>query len=400
MKAVLLVLAMLLVAASAEVYFKETFEDTKRWTPSTWKKSDGSAADFKLSSGRFYADAKVNQGLQTPVDSKFYAISSKLSKPIDNTGKDLIIQYTVKFEQEIDCGGGYVKLIPLSSASAMKGFSGETPYSIMFGPDVCGSTKRVHAIINYKGENRQITKELPAKADRLTHLYTFIIHPDNTYAILIDQTEVAAGSIEEDWALLPPKTIPDPSAVKPEDWDERAEIPDETDVKPEGWDDISATIPDPAAQQPEDWDEEEDGAWEAPTINNPEYKGAWVQKTIPNPAFKGVWAAPLIENPEYKPDPTIYNFKNLGFVGFELWQVKAGTILDNILLTDSIKDAEAFAAEVFTPFKASESAALSKFMEAEAAKAKADAPPTPSMTQDDEEDEDEDEDDEEDHDEL
>jgi hypothetical protein len=35
-----------------------------------------------------------------------------------------------------------------------KDFSGDSPYGIMFGPDVCGtSTKRVHVIFTYKGKN-------------------------------------------------------------------------------------------------------------------------------------------------------------------------------------------------------------------------------------------------------
>ena len=32
-----------------------------------------------------------------------------------------------------------------------------------------------------------------------------------------------------------------------------------------------------------------------------------------------------------------------GAVGFELWQVQAGTIFDNILVTDSVDEAEAAA---------------------------------------------------------
>lgn len=31
---------------------------------------------------------------------------------MDNKDKDLIFQFTVKFTQDVDCGGGYLKLIP------------------------------------------------------------------------------------------------------------------------------------------------------------------------------------------------------------------------------------------------------------------------------------------------
>lgn len=53
-------------------------------------------------------------------------------------------QFQVKHEQEIDCGGGYIKLVPASSKSKMKDFGGETPYSIMFGPDICGWDRARH----------------------------------------------------------------------------------------------------------------------------------------------------------------------------------------------------------------------------------------------------------------
>jgi hypothetical protein len=75
----------------------------------------------------------------------------------------------------------------------------------------------------------------------------------------------------------------------------------------------------------EDWDDEDDGEWEAPQIDNPEYKGKWtqvraaffsfaaalwpsltefrrMQKRIPNPAYKGAWVHPEIDNPDFVDD--------------------------------------------------------------------------------------------------
>lgn len=69
--------------------------------------------------------------------------------------------------------------------------------------------------------------------DELTHLYTLILNPDQTYEVKIDNEKVESGSLEEDWDFLPPKKIKDPEAKKPEDWDDRAKIDDETDTKPE-----------------------------------------------------------------------------------------------------------------------------------------------------------------------
>lgn len=69
--------------------------------------------------------------------------------------------------------------------------------------------------------------------DELTHLYTLILNPDQTYEVKIDNEKVESGSLEEDWDFLPPKKIKHPDAKKPEDWDDRAKIDDETDTKPE-----------------------------------------------------------------------------------------------------------------------------------------------------------------------
>lgn len=46
------------------------------------------------------------------------------------------------------------------------------------------------------------------------------------------------------------------------------------------------TIPDASATKPEDWDDSEDGEWEPPAMPNPEYKGEWRPKMIDNPNYK------------------------------------------------------------------------------------------------------------------
>lgn len=105
-------------------------------------------------------------GIQTSEDARFYAISSKFDKPFSNDGKTLVLQFTVKHEQNIDCGGGYAKLYP--SDLAQKDLHGDSTYYIMFGPDICGySTKKVHVIFNYKGKNLLTKKEIRCKVNSL-----------------------------------------------------------------------------------------------------------------------------------------------------------------------------------------------------------------------------------------
>merc|ERR1712048_327681 len=92
-----------------------------------------------------------------------------------------------------------------------------------------------------------------------------------------------------------------------------------------------------------DWDDEEDGEWEAPMKDNPAYKGEWYVKRISNPAYKGFWEAKKIANPEYEDDDALYKFDDFSFIGFDLWQVKGGTIFDNVIITDDKSEADAFA---------------------------------------------------------
>jgi calreticulin len=209
----------------------------------------------------------------------------------------------------------------------------------MFGPDICGPKAMVHAIFNYNGTNYDLKKTIVAPKDTLTHTYTLTVKPDQTYEILVDGKEQASGSLLEDWDFLPPKTIKDPNASKPEDWVDEAMIVDETDVKPANYDDIPEFIPDPSAKKPEDWDDDMDGDWEPPSIANPEYLGPWTPKKIPNPLYKGEWVHPEIDNPEYKVDNEIYAY-DFGNVGIDVWQVKSGTIFDNILITDDVEEAQ------------------------------------------------------------
>jgi len=160
-------------------------------------------------------------------------------------------------------------------------WGGDSPYHIMFGPDICGySTKKVHVILHYppKKDNIQIKKDITAETDQLSHIYTLIIHPDQTYEVRVDGDKKQSGSLIEDFDFLAPKTIKDPSQSKPSDWVDEATIDDPNDKKPEGHDDIPKQIPDPEAEKPDDWDDEADGQWEAPLIANPEHKGDWKAK--------------------------------------------------------------------------------------------------------------------------
>mmetsp|Transcript_7951 Transcript_7951/g.10433 ORF Transcript_7951/g.10433 Transcript_7951/m.10433 type:complete len:410 (-) Transcript_7951:266-1495(-) len=367
----LAVLAATMSSAAAEVFFKEQFNDEtwkKTWTESTKWRAAAEMGKWEHTAGEWYSDVE-DKGIKTSEDARFYGLSAAMSKPFTSAeGKDLVIQYSVKHEQDLDCGGAYLKLMPGGKKFDSASFGGDTGYSVMFGPDICGSSnKKTHVILhsNEKDENLLIKKEVPTESDNMTHLYTLVVKSDNTFEVFVDNKSVRAGKLEDEFDFMLPKEIKDPDASKPTDWVDNAKMPDPEDKKPAGYDDITPEIADPDATKPADWDDEDDGEWEAPMLDNPEFQGEWKPTMIDNPDYQGKWVHPMVPNPEYKYDETMYAVCKDGctHVGFELWQVKTGTLFDDIIVTDSLEEAQAFAKETFEAKKDAEKAMYDKIQD-------------------------------------
>merc|ERR1711879_414123 len=90
---------------------------------------------------------------------------------------------------------------------------------------------------------------------------------------------------------------------------------------------------------------------------------------------------PEIDNPDYKEDKTLYSFKDISILGLDLWQVKAGSVFDNFLMSDDIDAALKEAKQIVEDRVEAEK----KMKEAEDEAKKAEEP----EEEDDEEDEDE-----------
>ncbi|KAL0220025.1 hypothetical protein P9112_005678 [Eukaryota sp. TZLM1-RC] len=336
MKSILLPL--LFTFCLAHVYFQETFDNTDAWVQS--KHQNG---EFVLSPVN--EEYPEDLGLKTNVDARFYAYSAKFNAVHSNKDKPLVLSYQVKNTQErSSCGGSYIKLLPADVDQ--ENFNGDSKYIIMFGPDQCGSSKKLHFILskdestpaNHQWKHVDSHKVRPP-TDKKSHVFTLVVLPDNTYQVYVDKNLKQAGSIADDFDILPPKTIPDPLHVRPDDWDEEEYIDDPEDLIPDDY--PNEFIPDPEAEKPEEWDEEEDGQWEAPLIKNPEYK-PFKPKRLKNPNYNGKWQEKYISNPEFEKvshlENSLYIVENIGAIGFDLWTVESGSVFDNVIVADNLDE--------------------------------------------------------------
>merc|ERR1712012_1300714 len=106
-----------------------------------------------------------------------------------------------------------------------------------------------------------------------------------------------------------------------------------------------------------DWDDEMDGEWEPPMGDNPEYDAEEAK--------------------------TLGKYDEICKIGFDLWQVKSGTIFDNIMITDDPAEAKKAGDELWAVTKDAEKKMKDEQDEEERKKAEADA----KKDEDDEDDE-------------
>lgn len=371
---------------SEGLFLYENFDDSQqfqtKWFSSQDTKYEGK---WQLDSGPDRPRADLQ--LLLPLKARHYAISSRLIEPFKfSDNKPLVVQYEVQFREGLDCGGAYVKLLRNSAMGDLNKLTDKTPFSIMFGPDKCGSESKLHFIVQYLNPNtheyeekhwkqaKSITELLTTFNDKAHHLYKLVLEPSNNFEIFLDGKSVGKGNLLEDLdpPINPPKEIVDPNDEKPADWDERPQIEDPEAKKPDDWDENAPKtiedpdakkpadwldgepeyISDPEAKKPEDW-EEMDGEWEppkienpacakasgcgewkAPMIKNPSYKGKWRPSKIDNPNYKGKWSPRMIPNPGYFFDEKPFSSLDaIGGIAFELWSMADNIAFDNLVIT-------------------------------------------------------------------
>ncbi|XP_007533311.2 calreticulin-3 isoform X1 [Erinaceus europaeus] len=308
--------------APATVYFQEQFLDGEHWR-NRWVQSanDSRFGHFRLSSGTFYGHKEKDKGLQTSQDGRRYALSARFPA-FSSRGRALVLQFSVKHGQRLDCGGGYVKLLPADVDQTR--LSARSPYYVMFGPDICGfDLKKVHVILHFQNQYHHNKKPIRCKVDAFTHLYTLVLRPDLTYAVKIDGQVVEAGSVEYDWQLTSLRSARRAAA--------RAREQAGAGHQAQDWE---KQFLDTSTSTAGEWSPGLDGA---ALLQKPPYQDGlrpegisgdvWLQEERPPSS----WA-----------EFDLTEFEDIGAIGLDLWQVRSGTIFDNFLITDDEDYAERF----------------------------------------------------------
>jgi len=200
------------------------------WSLSSSSKGDGSKFDGRWAIEGNSANLK-DLGLVAKDKARHHAISAKMNKKVDFTDlhdaqKQFVVQYEVKYQDTMECGGSYLKLVAEADEEfSSDTFNDKTLYSVMFGPDKCGLESRIHFIVNYKNPVTGTVEEKHAKAssdfkeiftDGKSHLITLVVDYDGAFEILVDQKSVNKGSLLTDMspAINPSAEIDDPSDSK------------------------------------------------------------------------------------------------------------------------------------------------------------------------------------------
>ncbi|XP_036825535.1 calnexin, partial [Oncorhynchus mykiss] len=204
-----------LVQVPEEAHFAETFDSDpldRRWVQSkAVKETDAEALKYD---GQWVVEEPAaamypgNRALVMKSSGRHHAIAAYLHTPFNFMHTPLCLQYEVRFGRDVECSGAYIKLLTQTHLLRLSQFSESTPYSVMFGPDKCGTSHRLHLIVRVtdssNGRNQEIHAPQPVDdltvyfTDRQPHLYTLQLYQDSRYEIFIDQSLISQGRLLTD----------------------------------------------------------------------------------------------------------------------------------------------------------------------------------------------------------
>lgn len=183
-----------------DVLYFESFD--KDWSPRRWHPTEAEnyTNDWEIVETQIPQTIPGEVALFVRKAKTYSAVSTKFSRPINITADDFVLQYEMRAEFAFTCSGAYIKLFA-NDFDPLK-VTNETTYALMFGPDRCSQSKKVHFILNEFDRSPYKFKQFVAPNppipfdDTMTHLYTLVIRKNGTYSILIDNIPAKSGSFD------------------------------------------------------------------------------------------------------------------------------------------------------------------------------------------------------------
>ncbi|EAY04982.1 Calreticulin family protein [Trichomonas vaginalis G3] len=183
-----------------DVLLYESFDPI--WSPRRWIPTEALnyTNDWQIVETQIPQTIPGENALYARRGKVYSAVSTKFKHPINITEKDFVLQYEMRAEFAFTCSGAYIKLFA-GDFDPTK-LTNETNYALMFGPDRCSSSKKVHFILNEFNRSPYKFKQLVMQDppipfdDTMTHLYTLIIRKNGTYSILIDNVPAKNGAFD------------------------------------------------------------------------------------------------------------------------------------------------------------------------------------------------------------
>ncbi|CAG8803607.1 31997_t:CDS:2, partial [Racocetra persica] len=213
--------------------------ETTRINPSTYADPSESSTNEKIDEKPEFKPTKIKAHFLEQFTSDWSSRWSPSSATKETKEGGEVFSYVGKWEVEeprvfagikndhglvmkngLECGGAYLKLLTESEKGIQAvEFSDKTPYTIMFGPDKCGSTNKVHFIFRHKNpktgvyEEKHLKSAPSATISKLSTLYGLVVRPNNTFEIRVNNESVKTGDLLNDFtpAVNPPKEIDDPN---------------------------------------------------------------------------------------------------------------------------------------------------------------------------------------------
>lgn len=105
---------------------------------------------FFLSARNFYRHQNKDKGLQTNQDARFYALPCWPDASPYPRGPHWVVHFPGKHKQNIDCGGGYLKLF--LNCLDQTDVHGESQYNTLFGPDICSPALEGSGPLQLRGQ--------------------------------------------------------------------------------------------------------------------------------------------------------------------------------------------------------------------------------------------------------